>query len=334
MNPTIQDVANKANVSIATVSRVLNDLPGYSEKTKQKVLQAIEDLGYQPNAIARGLVNRKTGTIGVLFPSVSGLLSAEVLHGIEAQASEEGHSVIVCNTEADEDKTLKYIQLLSEKRVDGLVFVSEEVTDVYYKALSRMGVPVVLVSTQSFQYPLPYVKVDDRHAAYTATRHLIQAGHTQLGMISGNEKDLIAGIPRMEGFKQAIMEAGLPFQESQIEKQLSFTYEAGQEGFKTLLTRHPEMTAVFAASDEIAIGAFSAAYEMGISIPGDVSVVGYDNLKLAEMSVPPLTTIAQPFQRMGEKAVEMVLQMNRGKGAESCILPHVLIERKSVSSRN
>ncbi|MGI8314145.1 LacI family DNA-binding transcriptional regulator [Halobacillus mangrovi] len=334
MNPTIQDVAKAANVSIATVSRVLNNQPGFSEKTRLKVLEAIEELGYQPNAIARGLVNRNTGTIGVLFPSVSGMLSAEVLHGIEARAHEQGYSVIVCNTAADPEKTLRYIQLLSEKRVDGLVFVSEEVTEDYYSAFQRMGVPVALVLTQSYKFPLPYVKVDDSHAAYTATRHLIDSGHKHIGMISGNPTELMAGMGRIEGFKRALLEAGLPYSDSLVETSTSFTYENGVENFPKLIERHPETTAVFAASDEIAIGAIAAAYKMDIRIPEDVSIIGYDNLKHAEMSIPPLTTIAQPFQRMGEKAIEMVLAMKQEKNAESAILSHKLVERESVKKIN
>ncbi|WP_347553222.1 LacI family DNA-binding transcriptional regulator (plasmid) [Pseudalkalibacillus hwajinpoensis] len=330
MNPTIQDVAKAANVSIATVSRVLNNQPGFSQKTKQRVLQAIEEIGYQPNAIARGLVNRNSGTIGVLFPSVSGLLSSEVLHGIEARANEEGYSVIVCNTAADHEKTLKYIQLLSEKRVDGLVFVSEEVNEEYYKAFQRMGVPVVLVLTQSYKYPLPYVKVDDSHAAYTATNYLIESGHERIGMLSGNPNDLLAGRSRIEGFKRALLEAELPYSESLVKKQTSFTYEDGINSLPRLLERHPEITGIFAASDEIAIGAIAAAYKLGIRIPEDVSIIGYDNLKLSEMSIPPLTTISQPFQRMGEKAIEMVLTLKNDKQAESSVMPHHLVERESV----
>ncbi|WP_246218403.1 LacI family DNA-binding transcriptional regulator [Litoribacterium kuwaitense] len=311
MNPTIQDVAKAAKVSIATVSRVLNNQPGFSEKTKARVLQAIEDLGYQPNAVARGLVNRNTGTIGVLFPSVSGLLSAEILFGIEARAHEEGYSVIVCNTAANPEKTLRYIQVLSEKRVDGLIFVSEEVTEDYYKAFERMGVPVVLILTQSYKYPLPYVKVDDAHAAYTATRHLIECGHEKVGMLSGNPEELLAGVGRIEGFKRALLEAGLSYSDSYVETSTSFTFEDGLANFPKLMNRHPDITAIFAASDEIAVGAVSAAYKLGISIPNDVSIIGYDNLKLAETSVPPLTTISQPFQRMGDKATEMVLEMKK-----------------------
>ncbi|KGP91203.1 LacI family transcriptional regulator [Pontibacillus chungwhensis BH030062] len=333
MNPTIQDVARLANVSIATVSRVLNDQPGYSEKTKQKVLKTIEELGYQPNAIARGLVNRKTSTIGVLFPSVSGLLSAEILHGIEAKAHEHGNSVIVCNTAENREKTIKYLQVLQEKRVDGLIFVSEAVTDEYYEIFSRMDIPVVLVSTESYHHPLPYVKVDDRHAAYAATRHLIEEGHTNIGMMAGDPDDLIAGWPRIEGYRLAMREAGLSLDDSLIEPCESFQYKDGKSGFTSLMNRHSELTAIFAASDELAIGAISAAYNKSIHIPDDVSIVGYDNLLLAEMSVPPLTTIAQPFQRMGSRAVQMMVDLINGEDAESAILPHELVIRDSVKRR-
>ncbi|MCD5324332.1 MULTISPECIES: LacI family DNA-binding transcriptional regulator [Pontibacillus] len=333
MNPTIQDVARLANVSIATVSRVLNDQPGYSEKTKQKVLKIIEELGYQPNAVARGLVNQKTGTIGVLFPSVSGLLSAEILHGIETKAHEHRYSVIVCNTAENREKTIKYLQVLREKRVDGLIFVSEAVTEEYYEIFCRMDIPVVLVSTQSYQYPLPFVKVDDRNGAYAATKHLIDKGHAAIGMIAGSEDDPIAGWPRIEGYRHAMREAGLSLEETLVQSRESFHYHEGRRGFQVLMKDHPELTAIFAASDELALGAISAAYEASITIPEDVSIIGYDNLILAEMSVPPLTTIAQPFKRMGSKAVRMMLDLINGKEAESTILPHELVIRDSVKSR-
>ncbi|MDR6225088.1 LacI family DNA-binding transcriptional regulator [Desmospora profundinema] len=331
MGPTIKDVAKKANVSTATVSRILNDLPGYSKETKEKVMKVIEELGYQPNAVARGLVSKRTQTIGVLFPDVSSMFSSEILNGIEDTAHELGSSVIVCNTDRDGKRTMKYLQLLQEKRVDGVIFTSEVLTEEYYETLMDMQVPVVLVSTASYRYPLPYVKVDDKHAAYTATEYLIQNGHTQIAMISGRKEDPIAGAPRVEGYKQALSDYGIPIHEESIVYTDGFGFQQGQESFPRIAEKLPEVTAVFAASDEMAVGAMSAAYQLGIQIPDQLSIIGYDNLKIAEMSIPPLTTVAQPLYQMGEVAAKLLNEMLRtGSSVESRIMPHHIVERCTV----
>lgn len=331
MTYTIKDVAKKANVSIATVSRILNNQKGYSEKTKRKVLEAIEELDYHPNAIARGLINKKTSTIGVLFPALSSMLVTELLAGIEKAAHLHGSSVIVCHTESNGSKTMKYLQLLNEKRVDGIIFTSEVLKEEYYEFIQKMNIPLVLLSTESRAYSVPYVKVDDRHAAYSATQYLIKNGHTRIGMISGNRNDLIAGKTRIEGFKNALMDLGLPIQDSQIVYSEGFTFADGMEGLKKLRNQAPGVTAVFTASDEIAFGAISAAFQMGVKIPEDLSIIGYDNLKIAEMSIPPLTSLAQPFYEMGEKAARMIFEMMNGDQlVESRIMPHSIKERSSV----
>ncbi|MGN7179058.1 LacI family DNA-binding transcriptional regulator [Cytobacillus sp. SAFR-174] len=331
MSYTIKDVAKKANVSIATVSRILNGQGGYSEKTKFKVLKVIEELGYQPNAVARGLINKRTHTIGVLFPKLSSSLVTDLLDGIEKAANDNGSSVIVCHTESNGEKTMKYLQLLIEKRVDGIIFASEILKDEYYQFVTKTSMPMILLSTESYAYPVPFVKVNDFHAAYAAAKHLIDKGHTRIGMISGNKEDIIAGIPRIEGFKKALTDHNIPLGSENIVFSRGFTFPDGVEGLKSLIKQFPDATAIFAASDEMAIGALSAAYQMGIRVPDEVSVIGYDNLNLAEMSIPPLTTVEQPLAKMGETAAEMLFSiLETGETPESRIMQHKIIERMSV----
>ncbi len=333
MIPTIKDVARKANVSTATVSRILNELPGYSEKTKEKVLKAIEELGYQPNAIARGLVSKRTKTLGVLFPNVSSIFASEILNGIEDTAHEQDHSVIVCNTDSNGVRTMKYLQVLNEKRVDGIIFTSEVLKKEYYDALVEMNIPIVLVSTASYRYPLPFVKVDDKHAAYSATEYLIKNGHKKIAMISGTKDDSIAGTPRVEGYIQALKDNNLSYENRRIVYGIDFGYKTGVMCMEELLKKAPDFTAVFAASDEIAIGALSVAYKEGIKVPDDLSIIGYDNLKVAEMSIPPLTTVAQPLYEMGKIATNMLFSMiKNGNTAESRIIQHRIVERQSVKN--
>ncbi|MFC0189293.1 LacI family DNA-binding transcriptional regulator [Fictibacillus aquaticus] len=335
MNPTIKDVAKKANVSTATVSRILNGLPGYSEETKKKVTEAIAELGYQPNAVARGLINKRTQTIGVLFPDVSGMLSSEVLEGVERAAHDAGFSVIVCNTASSGSRTIKYLRLLQEKRVDGIIFASENIKDEYAAIFSEMKVPVVLVSTESQKHTLPFVRVNDFEGAFSAAEFLIKNGHCKIGMIGGSFDDPIAGVPRMNGFKEALSKNGIEFEPNMLVANEGYRFNDGKNSLPKLLQQFPEMTAVFAASDELAIGAMSAAHEMNIKVPEQLSIIGYDNLKISEMCYPPLTTISQPLVQMGEKAGEMLTALIDGKEktAESIYLPFEIVERLSVINR-
>ncbi len=332
MTPTIRDVSKKANVSIATVSRVLNNLPGYSEDTKKKVIKAISELGYQPNQIARGLINKRTHTLGVLLPTVSSLFSSLLLAGIEKAAQSSEYSVFVCNTDKNGSRTMKTLQVLAEKQVDGILFASEQMNEEYYGFIQAAGIPTVLVATYSYRYPLPYVKVDDRQAAYLAVQHLLQRGHRQIAMISGTKSDPIAGVPRIEGYKQALSDYGADFSEDQLVYG-DFHFASGYAAMERLIAGKSRVTAVFAASDEMAAGALSAAYRHNIKVPDQLSIIGYDNTPLAEMTAPPLTTVSQPLLEMGRLAAEMLFeQIKSGKNPENRIVPSRVIERYSVRS--
>ncbi|WP_025682076.1 LacI family DNA-binding transcriptional regulator [Paenibacillus maysiensis] len=330
MNPTIKDVAQKANVSIATVSRVLHNLGGYSDKTKQKVDQTIKELGYQPNAIARGLINKRTQTIGVMFPDVSSAFSSDLLHGIDEFAHDRNYSVMVCNTDQDGKRTLKYLQLLREKQVDGIIFSSEVLKKEYYDVLENMKVPVVLVSSQTDFANVPYVKVDDYQASYDAVMYLISKGHRKIAMISGTKGDPIAGTPRVEGYRKALGAHGISF-DSRYLVYGDFLYESGGRAMEVLLRKAPEVTAVFAASDEMAIGALSTVTKHGMNVPEDISIMGYDDLRLAQMVTPPLTTVRQPLYDIGKVASEKLIYMiESGKTAKSQIFNHSIVERQTV----
>lgn len=331
MNATIKDVARAANVSIATVSRILNNQPGYSLKTKQRVLKVIKDLNYQPNAVARGLINKKTRTLGILVPNVSSMFSSSLLKGVEDAAYTRGYSVIICHTANSGVRTMDYLHVLKEKRVDGLLFTSEVLRDAYYDEIRRMGIPLVLLATQSLKYSIPYVKVDDRMATYHAASYLIAKGHTRIGMISGNKEDRIAGQPRIDGFIQALKDHNLPFSENQIVYGPNFYFDDGQRLLPELLRKNSGLTAVLAASDFMAVGALSAAYSSGLRVPDDLSIIGYDNLEIAKMSIPPLTTVEQPLFQIGRVGGGMLIDIIEGKEhVEGRIMGHQIIERQTV----
>ncbi|MTH53451.1 LacI family DNA-binding transcriptional regulator [Bacillus mangrovi] len=331
MRPTIKDVARLSGVSVATVSRIVNGLPGYSPETMKKVTAVIKELGYTPNAVARNLVSRKSNTIGVLLPQLSSYFAARLLQGIEGEARKRGYSVIVCNTDSNGVRTMEYLNLLREKQVDGILFASEWLKEEYADALTSLGIPAAVIATVSTAPKIPYIKVDDQAASFSAVQYLIRRGHRKIGMISGTKDDPISGTPRIAGLKEALSEADLPFEEGLIEYG-DFGYKSGYEAMKRLAERNPSMTAVFSASDEMALGVFSYCYEKGISVPGDLSVIGYDDTDIAMMSIPPLTAVHQPIQEMGKQAMKMVMELIGGGQAESVFMPYEITERDSVKN--
>jgi LacI family transcriptional regulator len=325
MKPTIRNVAKRAQVSVATVSRIINGQPGYTEDTRRKVLQVIEEMGYKPSAVARGLAMKKTFILGVLLPSVTGNFASILFGGIEHAAREANHSVLICKTGDNGQYTSQYLRILDEHHVSGILFVSETLKDEYAEILLKMEIPVILVATQSEFHPFPYIKVNDKQASYQATKYLSDRGHTTIGMISGMKDDPIAGIPRVEGFTRALQDAGLSCPEECIVYG-NFAYHSGIEGMARLHKQYPDVTAVFAASDEMAAGALTYTHQQGINVPDEFSIIGYDDTQIAEMVYPPLTTVHQPIYEIGARAVSMVLEGRE----ESVIMPYSITERASV----
>lgn len=328
MKPTIHQVALHAGVSVATVSRIVNGLEGYSSETKLRVEESIAALGYHPNAIARGLVSRRTRTIGVLLPSVTNHFATPLLQGLEDAAHRAGYSVIVCNTESNGRRTMEYLRVLGEKQIDGLVFTSEWISDEYGATLEALRIPVVLVATASEEFPFPSVKVDDRKASHDAVKYLVSRGHRSIGLITGPVEDRIAGGPRINGWRDALAEAGLPHDERQIALG-DFHFPSGRQAMAQLWSRCPDLTAVFATSDEMAMGVLSFCHENHIVVPDQLSVVGYDDTRIAEMGIPPLSSVHQPVYAMGGRAAQMLFQKT---GAQSVVFPHHIVERESVRS--
>lgn len=333
---TIEDVARLAGTSIATVSRVMNEKGGYSEKTKQKVIEAIESLGYESNAIARSLKRNKTNTIGVLVPNVSSMLSNEILNGIEDYASSHNYSVLTSYSYSNPEKVMRSLKTFHEQRVDGLIFVSDNLKEEYYNYIVKMNIPMVMAANEDDRYPISFVKVNDFKAVYEAVTYLIEMGHRQIGMISGHPAEPIAGKVRIAGYKKALSDAGIAIDESKIIYRNDFNFESGREIFEELLTKFPEITAVFAASDELAVGALNKAYEMNVKIPNQVSIIAYDNLPISTMVWPALTTVSQPLEQIGYEATrELIKKIDQDKKTElHYYIPHEIIKRASVARIN
>ncbi|MZQ86405.1 LacI family DNA-binding transcriptional regulator [Paenibacillus sp. 5J-6] len=332
MKSTIKDVAKMANVSISTVSRVLNNPDIVAKDKRDKIVEAIKQLNYTPNALARGLIHKRTQTLGVLIPDISNLFYAELIKGMEDAARESGNNLIICNTDNNQDRKNASFKVLSEKQIDGIVFTSEPVFPDNYELFKQLGVPIVLAATHSLEYEIPSVKVNDEQAAFDATEYLIRQGHRQIGMISGSMLDPISGLPRIQGFLRALRTHGIELDPDTCIEYGSYHFKDGYEAVKRLHKKFPEMTAVFATSDERALGCISYLHENKIKVPDDISVIGFDNTRMAGMCFPKLTTVAQPLYEMGQLVIRKLDRMINGEPLEELrtYMDHWIEERETV----
>lgn len=332
MKITIKEIARRAGVSTATVSRVINGQEGYNEETKQKVLDIIGETGYLGNASALKEYNKPKmdQLVAVLVPDLETNFYAKIIKGIEAVARQEGYSVLICNTGEEGENALEDIEVLKKRKVSGMLLIGISLDDVLYEKLEKTRIPYLLISTVSYKHQVPYIKVDSFQAAYVAVNFLLEQGHREIAMITGTSKS--GKSSRELGYLKAMEDAGIEVKESRIYRG-DFSFRSGKQGMKALLDSDRSITAVFAASDDMAVGAVSAAYERGVEVPRELSVIGYDNTKVAEMSIPPLTTVAQPLYEMGEQGMRMLIDyMKSGEKPSSIIMPFKLTERRSVSA--
>lgn len=337
MTVTIYDVAREAGVSMATVSRVVNNNPNVKPQTRKKVFEAIERLGYRPNAVARGLASKKTTTVGVVIPDISNSIFSEVARGIEDIANMYHYNIILCNADKKKDKEIRVINTLLEKQVDGLLFMGGAITDEHVQAFKTSSVPVVLCATVDEQKSIPSVDIDHEKAAYDAVQVLLQNGHRQIAMISGTLQDPTNGYARYQGYKKAMEEAGIPVREDYV-RIGNYRYESGLEVTKYFLELDERPTAIFAATDEMAIGAVHALQDSGLKVPEDVSVISVDNIRMASMVRPQLTTVAQPMYDIGAVSMRLLTKLMNKETKDASeltqvTLPHDIIHRNSVAPR-
>ncbi|HEX2914428.1 MAG TPA: D-ribose pyranase [Chloroflexia bacterium] len=327
--PNIRDVAKKAGVSVTTVSHVINATRYVEPHTEARVRRAIDELGYRPNILARGLRRGETRTIGLLIPDNSNPFFAEVARVVEDAGFNEGYSVILCNSDISDEKEAIYLDVLLSKQVDGLILIS---TNNHYHHLHRAleaRVPLVVVDRELPELQVDQVLVDNQKGGYLAGQHLVKLGHRRIGCISG-PKDIIPSAGRVSGFKQALAEAGIELQPEAIEAG-NFRYEGGEAAMTALLNRKLKLTAVFATNDLMAIGALNALRQAHLRVPGDLSLVGYDNILQAAAVSPALTTVAQPVTELGQLSVSLLLERLKDpdRPAQRILLTPNLVERES-----
>lgn len=326
---TIQDVAHLANVSVATVSRVLNNSNSVKPDTQHAVMEAIRKLGYQPNLLGRNLRRLQTKMVLVLLPTISNTFYSKIVQGIEDVGHKNGYNVMICTTGADVQREQVYLELLKNRLADGIIFMAPQIDAV---DLSEIGKNYHVVQCCEYKEgaEVSRVSIDNSAAAYEATQHLIKLGHRKIGFISSNSGFLSAS-RREEGYKAALRDAGIELNPGWIQYG-DYGFKSGLRVTKGFLQMDEPPTAIFAISDMMAIGAVRAIEEHGLRVPDDVAVMGFDNISFAAMYDPRLTTISQPQYDMGSIAMNMLLDQIKGKEkkVQQIILEHELVIREST----
>ena len=310
---TMKQVAERAGVSISTVSHVINNTRVVSDDVRQRVQHVIDDMRYIPSAVARSLKNDKTNTIGVLVPNSSKPYFAELTRWIEDAAFQLGYNIILCNAQGaghGRQKQAAYLRLLMEKRIDGLVLVASG-ADGEQDLLERHdNVPVVQLERALPGLPADLILASQEDGAYQATRHLIELGHRSIACVSG-PADLPCARSRVTGFVRAMDEAALQVSDTRI-VHAEFTSAGGHAAFGRLLAQEHPPTAVFVTSDLMALGGLCAAGAAGVRVPSELSVVGFDDIAGARYASPPLTTVAPPKREMARLAIELLARRIKG----------------------
>lgn len=334
---TIKDIAKKAGVSITTVSRALNGYSDVNEDTRKKIIETAKDLNYSPNTIARSLVMKKSRTIGLLVSgfrreSAKDNFMIEVMTGVNDFASQTDYDIVLFNTSSSKQREKTYTQLCRERKVDGVIIQGIRTDDPYLEEVIEGEIPCVLVDIPKIGRHAGYVSSDNAAGSYEAGKYLAETGHKTIGMVNGHEYAFVSK-ERLGGFKKAMLEEGIAFQEDHVENG-DFTEESGEQAALTLLTRDPSITALFCASDLMAIGAMNGLRAEGYRIPEDISIVGYDNILLSRYVQPSLTTIAQDTHGLGFEAAKMLIDMldHNGKPGKT-LVKHELIVRDSSMRR-
>jgi LacI family transcriptional regulator len=325
----MRDVAKKAGVSVATVSRVLNEKGYIKEETRIKVLAAIEETNFKPNIVARSLFKKQSKTIGLIVPDINNPFFPQLARAVEDVTNQSDYTVILCNSDDDLQKELGYFELLQQKFVAGIIVVSNKIEG---KHLKGLNFPIVALDRE-LDRTIPNVTCDNYEGAKKATQHLLECGCKKIAHIKGPDKNLNAE-ERNRGFRDVLTEVN-SYQEDRVVS-ASFTLESAKQATFRLLSEHPEIDGIFAGSDVMAIGVMKAAEKMGYSIPNDLMVIGFDGIQFGEMVTPELTTVAQPIYQMGNTAAKMLMNMIDGKMIETkeYVFDVELVVRQSTKQKN
>jgi DNA-binding LacI/PurR family transcriptional regulator len=328
---SIKDIARIAGVSHSTVSRALQNSPLVNRATVEEIQRIARDVGYRASAVARGLVTRKTRTIGVVVTTIADPFVSEVVGGIELAANDNGYSVFLADSNADPTREMNVVHSFAERRVDGIVVTSSRVGALYTPMLSKMGVPIVLINNQHPGEFVHSVMIENLQASREATSHLIGLGHLRIGYVGdryGHQSDT----ERFAGYRESLEQSALPFLPELVVHGDGLP-EGGTMAMNKLLSLPTPPTAVFCYNDMTALGVLRAIHMRGLRVPSDISVIGFDDLFFASYTQPRLTTVRQPMRQMGRMALESLLHLMSGEqSAQSIDVPAELIIRESTAA--
>ncbi|CAM3982101.1 LacI family DNA-binding transcriptional regulator [Mesobacillus zeae] len=306
MVTTIKEVAKKAGVSVATVSRVLNEKGYVNEDTRKNVLAAIEELNYRPNNVARSLFKKQSKTIGLIVPDINNPFFPQLARAVEDVTNEANFTVVLCNSDDKLEKEIGYFEMLQQNGADGVLFVSNTLKPEH---INRFNFPIVALD-RPLDSDIPFVTANNYEGAKLATNHLLDCGCKKIAHIRGPENVLNAE-DRYRGFKDAALCRGVFDEELVISS--SYQLDSAKKKAFQLLAKHPDIDGIFASNDVIAIGIIKTAEKLGYSIPENLMVAGFDGIQFGEIVSPELTTVAQPIYEMGSTAAEMLLKLIDGR---------------------
>jgi DNA-binding LacI/PurR family transcriptional regulator len=328
---TIKELAEKAGVSITTVSRALNGYKDINPRTRERILRLAKELEYQPSGIARSLVMKKSHTLGLIISEFTRSRRGhhflfDIICGVNDRAAELGYDVILSATSPHKQREISYMELCRRRQLDGVILLGARIRDPYLQEVLETSVPCVLIDIPLKAERCSFVSLDNVKAAKQAVNHLLELGHRNIGFINGHREAYVSE-QRLRGFCEAMQSAGLSAEPVYYG---DFDEESGIRGIRHLLKENPDLTAVFCANDWMAVGAMRELIRMGKRIPEDVAVIGFDDIDLAQYISPSLTTVHQPRYEFGRQAVEALFRLLEGGKGESVIFQPSLKVREST----
>jgi len=332
MTITIKDVAKKANVSISTVSRVINKSKPVSDDIRERVEEVIKELNYEPNQIARSLVMKKTNLIGVIVPDISSFFVGEILNAIEQIAKVYNYDIILCNSYAEREQELKYLNLLMNKHVEGLVFISYKIHKEHKEFIKNAKFPVVLINRFIKEFESMSVSIDNEKATYDMTKYLIEKGSKSIALIRSGDSDDMFINDQLLGYQKALREESIEYNKNLVYDGV-FSVVKAYALVKKMIEDKCVPDAIFATNDDAAIATMNCLLDNGYKIPEDVQVAGFHDTQIAKLFRPGLTTIKQPIFDLGSVATRMLIKRINDdvepNESNVKIMPHELIKRES-----
>ncbi|SJZ62072.1 transcriptional regulator, LacI family [Pilibacter termitis] len=326
---TIYDVAREANVSMATVSRVVNGNQNVKPVTRKKVLEVIERLDYRPNAVARGLASKKTTTVGVIIPDISNVYFSSLARGIDDVATMYKYNIILANSDGDDVKEINVLNTLFAKQVDGVIFMGHRITDRIRAEFSRSRTPIVLAGSIDPDEQVGSVNIDYKQATKDAINLLAKNGNKKIAFLTGALLDPINGQARLQGYREALEENGIEYNEGLVfESHYSF-----EEGLKiTERVKTSGATAAFVVNDDLAVGLLDGLLDLGVKVPSEFEIVTSNNSQITNMVRPRLTSVSQPLYDLGAVAMRLLTKMMNHEEIEekNIILPFGIDEKDST----